>query len=144
MANTIAAVMRHVRNFFERELIEGEISITGGMVSPVVDAPYVYISGSKYHDGVKAMTGSSINQDNHPSETFTGRMWLLHPPDEFIALCEEIDQYAARNAAGAYVSESLNEYSYQRATDKSGRVIGWQDAFSERLIPYRRMFTGVG
>lgn len=144
MTNTIAAVMRAVRNYFERGYIEGEISISGGVVSPAVDAPYVYISGSDFHDGVKKMMASTIEADNHPNETFTGRVWLLHPPDDFIDLCEKIAAYNEKNAPGALVSETLNEYSYTKATGKNGSLLSWEEAFASKLIPYRRMFTEVG
>lgn len=144
MTNTIAAVMRAVRNYFEREYIEGEISISGGVVSPAVDAPYVYISGSDFHDGVRKMMASTIEADNHPNETFAGRVWLLHPPDDFLVLCEKIAAYQETNPVGAMMSEKLNEYSYTRQSNGSGGVKTWQDAFAESLTPYRRMFTGVG
>lgn len=144
MTNTIAAVMRAVRNFFERDCIEGEFTISGGVVSPAVDAPYVYISGSNFHDGVRKISASAIESDNHPSETFTGRVWLLHPPDDFLALCERIAAYQIATPVGSMMSETLNEYSYTRQSNGKGSVQTWQDAFSDELIPYRRMFTGVG
>lgn len=144
MASTIAAVMRHLHNYFERTRIKGEISIRGGVVSPAVEAPYVYISGSAFHDGVRTLDKSTIQQDNHPDETFAGCMWELYPPDEFLAVCEEIAAFDGANAPGALISESLGEYSYTRATGKGGAPMTWEDAFAARLAPWRRMFTEVG
>jgi hypothetical protein len=143
MANTIAAVMRHLRNFFERGSIEGEISIRGGVVTPAVSAPYVFISGSTFHDGVKRMSGGSIDGDIHPDETFAGRVWLLYPPDDFIAICDKIEAFEAGSSPGAYTSETLGEYSYTRAVGANGAPIAWEDAFATRLAPFRRMFTEV-
>ena len=143
MANTIAAVMRHLRNFFERGCIEGEISIRGGVVTPAVSSPYVYISGSTFHDGVKRMSGGSIDGDNHPGETFAGRVWLLYPPDDFIAICDNIEAYNSQNAPGAIVSETLGEYSYTKTTGKNGGLLTWEEAFNSSLAPFRRMFTEV-
>lgn len=144
MTNTIAAVMRHIRNYFERECYEGEITITGGVVSPRINAPFAFIQGSAYHDGVKRMISGVIENNNAPDETFTGRVWYLHPPDDFLALCGKIAEYEAKTPVGALVSESLEGYSYSRATGRNGGVQEWQDAFAARLAPFRRMFTEVG
>lgn len=144
MAITIAAVMRHLRNYFERDCYEGEITIRGGVVTPSVAAPYVYISGSAYHDGVKVMAGAAIKGDNAPDETFHGRVWTLHPPDEFLSLCQSIAAYDEKHPVGAMASETLNEYSYTRQSNGKGGVKTWQEAFSGQLSPYRRMFTEVG
>lgn len=144
MTNTIAAVMRHLRNYFERDCYEGEITIRGGVVTPSVSAPYVYISGSDAHDGVKKLAGGAILEDSKGDETFTGRMWTLHPPDDFLALCESIAAYEEKNPVGALASETLNEYSYTKQNNGRGGVMTWEEAFAARLVPYRRMFKGVG
>lgn len=139
MAVSIAAVMRHVRNFFERSFIEGEFTVSGGVLNPMPQAPYVAIEGSAYHDGV--YRADELPKDT--DETFTGRVWALHPPKDFVALCEEIAAYDEKNPASAMQSESFGEYSYTRMGGQSG-VIGWQGVFAQRLIPFRRMFTEVG
>lgn len=143
MTHTIAAVMREVHNFFERGSISGNISISGGVVSPAVTAPYVYIKGSTFHDGLWEVIGSSLARDSHPNETFEGCVWLLYPPNDFVDLCDEIAAFDAKTPAGALQSESLEGYSYSRASGKNG-LLTWQEAYASRLRPFRRMFTGVG
>lgn len=144
MTHTIAVVMREVHNFFERGKFYGTISISGGMVvSPGVSAPYVYIKGSTFHDGLWEMAGTSLVRDNHPSETFSGCIWLLYPPNDFLALCEQVAEFEAKTPAGALQSESLEGYSYSRASGQNG-LLTWQEAYASRLRPYRRMFTEVG
>lgn len=138
MAVSIAAVMRFVNNYFERAYIDGTFTISGGVLSPAPAAPYVAIEGSAWHGGVYRLD----QLREHPEETFTGRVWALHPPDDFVQLCEEIAAYDEKNPAGALQSETFGEYSYTRAVGQTG-VIGWQTAFAQRLIPYRRMFTEV-
>lgn len=139
MAVSIAAVMRHVRNYFERGFIDGEFTVSGGVLTPAPRAPYVAISGSVWHDGV-----FRVDQlREHPEETFTGRVWALHPPDDFVQLCEEIAAYDEKNPAGAMQSESFGEYSYTRMGGADGAP-GWIRVFSNKLHPYRRMFTEVG
>lgn len=155
MAVSIAAVMRRVRNFFERERIEGTFTITGGMLEPMPDAPYIAVSGSAWHDGVwsrKLLTGELADGDEihqmvqsalaEHDETFDGKVWGLHPPDDFLEICEDISNYDAKNPIGAYQSESFGQYSYTRPTI-SGAGIGWEAAFGMQLAPYRRMFTEV-
>ena len=79
-----------------------------------------------------------------PDEQFTGRVWLLKPPADFLALCEEISTYDDKNPAGAYMQESFGGYSYMRR-NSGERSTAWQDVFSGRLASYRNdMFTEVG
>lgn len=144
MLHTIAAVMRETNNFFDRYGIACEISISGGVVSPAVDAPYVYISGSKFHDGLHEMSHSSILSDNHPDEKFHGQMWALYPPSDFLALCEQIAEFEAKTPVTALQSERMNEYSYTMFGGKTGGVLTWQEAFANRLRPFLRPFTEVG
>ena len=138
MTHTIAAVMAETRNYFVRQRIDGSINISGGMVvSPKINAPYVYIKGSTFHDGLWEMVGLSLVRDNHPNETFDGCIWLLYPPNDFVDLCDEIAAFDAKTPAGALQSESLEGYSYTRGSTT------WQEAFASRLRPYRRMFAEV-
>ena len=143
MTNTIAAVMHECRNFFERSAIEGEISINGGVVSPLVDAPYAYIKGSSSHDGLVRLENGAIAGDAGADETFAGCVWLLYPPAHFLDLCRKVSEFVEKTPVGALQSESLNEYSYTRATGQNG-LLTWQEAYASSLVPYRRMFTEVG
>ena len=143
MTHTIAAVMQEVHNFFERGSISGSISISGGVVLPDVKAPYVYIKGSSYHDGLWEVAASSLVGDSSPDETFTGCVWLLYPPRDFLALCQQVAEFEAKTPVGALQSESLEGYSYTRANGQNG-LLTWQEAHASRLRPYRRMFTEVG
>lgn len=140
MGVTIAAVMRHVNNYFQRaeETISGTISITGGAVTPTVAAPYVCIHGSAHHDGVHRL-GELEGAD----ETFTGTIWQLYPPADFIDLCQQIAAFDTETPLSPLQSESLGEYSYTRAQGKTAAVLSWHEAFAISLAPYRRMFTEV-
>ena len=78
-----------------------------------------------------------------PSEDFTGKVWMLYPPDDFLALCEQINQFDEKNPAGALLSESFGDYSYSRGTSGNGGVTTWSEAFADQLAMYRRMFSEV-
>lgn len=144
MAVSVAAVMRQVRNFFERksETKDGRFTIADSALSPAPAAPWIAISGSRYNDGVYRVIGNG-GLDSVTDETFDGRVWMLYPPKDFLALCEEISAYDDKNPPGAYQSESFGGYSYTRSAGSGGGVATWQQAYKDRLVPYQRMFTGV-
>lgn len=142
MAVSISAVMRHVKNYFARGCMDGEFSVSGGKLTPAPASPYIAVSGSAGLDGVHPV--SDLPSD--VTETFTGRVWLLHPPEDFLALCEKISKYDDANPVGAMQSESFGDYTYRRASvgmNGSGGVASWQTAFAQQLVPYRRMYTEV-
>ena len=147
MAVSVAAVMRHCRNFFEVGYLDGTFRITGNALPDAKDAHFVYISGSLYHDGVWEicngyLTGKSI--EGLEDEEFDGRVWLLAPPIDFIETCKTIAEYEEKNPVGAMQSESFGEYSYTRQSlSGTNGLTGWQAAFGGQLAPYRRMFTEV-
>lgn len=140
MAVTIGSVMRHCRNYFECGCYDGECVIANGaLVTPALaDGRYIAISGSVYNDGVY-----KLGTDVLTEETFTGRVWLLSPPASFIALCDEIADYDAKNPAGAYLSETFGEYSYQRSANTQGVTSTWQSAFAARLADYQLLRSEV-
>lgn len=146
MAVSVAAVMRQINNFFEVGHIDGVFAISGNAIVPAAESAWCCIRGSMLHDGVWQVCGGRL-QDMPgllPDEEFDGRVWLLSPPPDFVSLCEEISAYDDKNPVGAYASESFGGYSYKRnvAGGRNGSAT-WQTAFSDRLTPYRRMFTEV-
>ena len=129
MAVSVAAVMRQVRNYFERERYEGPSGIVGGTLACAPGAAYVAVQGV----GV-------FEQGQVPEETDSGLFFALYPPADFLALCGEISDYDDRHPAGAPRSESFGAYRYDRG---EAAADGWEAAFGARLQPYRRMFTEV-
>lgn len=143
MAVSVDAVMRHVRNYFERGWVDGTLVISGGVLSVPVDAPYIAITNSRYNDGVHRMLSDTVAEHPLRDETFSGRIWLLYPPANFLDLCADASSFDEKNPAGALKSESFGEYSYTRASAGSGDLLTWETALASRLMPYRRMFTEV-
>lgn len=138
MAVSVAAVMRQVRNFFDRGYMDGRFTIAGSVLSPAPAAPWIAISGSLYNDGVYPLSGGFLA--GVTDEVFTGRVWLLYPPKDFLDLCNEMSAYDDKHPPGAYQSESFGGYSYTRSAGDGG---AWQQAYKDRLTPYRHMFTEV-
>lgn len=141
MAISVADVMRQISNFFEAGCIEGMIAISGGAVAPLPESPWVCIRGSWMHDGVYKVTGGKLEGLPAGDEEFAGRVWLLKPPADFLALCEEISAYDKENPVGAKMQESFGGYSYMRR--QTGGSTAWQDVYAGRLAAYRKPVTGV-
>jgi hypothetical protein len=145
MSVSVAAVMRHCRNYFETGYLDGTFRITGNALSADTGGVhFVYISGSLMHDGVWEMcdgylTGRSV--EGMHDEEFTGRVWLLAPPVDFLELCKIISDYEEKNPVTALSSESFGGYSRTWNAEQIGK--GWSVAFNASLIPYRHMFTEV-
>lgn len=135
MSVSVAAVMRQVRHFFERECFQGQFAIAGGALVPAPDAPYLAISGSASCDGVW-----KAGELPERYEVFEGKVWGLYPPKDFLDLCQQISEFDDRNPLGALRSESFGAYSYDRFGSAGS---GWENAFARQLAPYRRMFTEV-
>lgn len=144
-----AQVMRNVNNYFVTGYRATNWSITGGSVSPgetLQPGMWIAISGSLFHDGVWQLDGwlglSGLDAQT-PDEKFYGRIYFLKPPQAFLDLCGRIAEFAQNSPADGLQSESFGEYSMSRASGKSGGVLTWQEAFSDDLRPYRKMFAEV-
>ena len=151
MADMTGAVMAQVRNYFEGDPIEGQISVTAeGMIMLPDDLPmclYVAICGSAMHDGVWRVSGGYIFDGEAtpelPAECFVGTVWPLYPPQAFLRICKDVAAFEAERGLSPVVSESFGGYSYSLATGQNGPMT-WQERFSQKLRPYCRMFTEVG
>lgn len=140
MAVTVAAVMRRVRNYFEKGYCRGRFDIVDGRLSPAPAAAWVAIQGSRYHDGVYQLVGGRLTNLTRPmpQERFEGTVWLLSPPEDFLSLCRDVSEYHDKRPADAFQSERFGDYSYTRAANKD-----WAEAFARELLPYRRMTSEV-
>ena len=144
MSVNVEAVMRYVNNFFEVSQYDGEFTITDHRLVLPEDLPvgtFIAIRGSLFNDGVHKIDLLHRFED----ETFSGVVYILHPPESFLAICAEIEDYEAKTPTGSFVSESFGGYSYSRGSGSSetGTASPWQQAFAIALRPYRRMFTEV-
>ena len=147
---TIEAVMAECHNFFEDGYADAEFTVTAnGTLTPavgVLDNQYVCIRGSTFHDGVWQMVSGKLTRsedDDFPAESFTGRLWYLHPPGAFLDIVESITAFDQKTPVTGLQSESFGGYTYTRASGSQG-ALRWQEAYSSMLMPYRRMFSEVG
>lgn len=161
MAVSFAAVARRVRNYFERERVEGAFAVTGGRLAALPEGGALAPTssedspeGSRRSVATDAQAVVAVLPDapfiaiqgggvypagELPEGEISGVVWGLYPPADFLALCEEISAYDEQHPRGAYQKEAFAGYSYDRGAAEGG----WEEAFAARLAPYRRMFTEV-
>ncbi|MGN0778888.1 MAG: hypothetical protein ACI4MJ_07065 [Aristaeellaceae bacterium] len=143
MTITIPDIMREVRNCFPTAVLDGPWQITGGALSPADGLPasgWIALEGFGPLDGVHRLTDGCIT--SAPDGQWTGRVWLLSPPEDFTTLCQQIITWAQQQPVPTVQSESFGAYSRTNLT-VSGKPLCWQDAFAAALRPYRQMFSEV-
>ena len=139
MTVKVSDVMRHVRNHFIRDSLCATWHHAGGTLTPTEHfrpGMWIAITGNNAPTGVFQLD----EQGGIPGLediTWTGRVYRLNPPADFIRLCGDIACWAAANPDIAITGEKLGEYSVSR------RAVTWQEAFAPALAPYRRMYAEV-
>ena len=141
----IGQVCAEVKNYFIQKDVDihtSNYTVTNGQIGPIPflkNGQYYRIVGSALNDGVyKHGTDDTYLAD----EEFFGAVWAMRVPRDFVALCEEIQVWDAKNGealSGPYSSESFGGYSYSKATGSDGGAYTWRDQFRTRLNAYRRL-----
>ena len=148
MAVTVPDVMREVRNSFPAQCMRGEWTVHGGCLTPcelLLEGDWVAVDAGARCDGIHRVgPGGLLDEGGLPDETFAGDVWLLDPPEGFLALCGEIADWAERNALRGVTGERFGDFSQTLATGRDGLPPDWPAMFRLRLTPYRRMFGEVG
>lgn len=141
LEQAVAVVMRRCRNFFITSKKTGTFKVEGGtLVQAPPHAEWIYIQGSALNDGLYHFTaGRSDMRD----ETFTGTVYSLNPPADFLAVCTAIADYTLKNKPSVPISESFGDYSHKRPTGEDGGVLSWTKAFQADLTPYIRMYSEI-
>lgn len=135
----IEEVMRYCRNFFPEKSISGTFVIEGGDFTkdlPFMAGQYILIEGSVFNDGVHR-----YGMEGYADETFSGVLTGLKPPNAFLSMVDEINDYSSKYEAttSPYTSESFGGYSYTKATNSKGESVTWKDAFRGRLNEWRKI-----
>lgn len=150
----------HLRNYFLRDynnpdayIHHGTFVVSGGQIqalSFLQPGQYFRIIGSVFNDGVwKYRPGEQENDgEGLRDETFTGTIWAMSVPTQFLQLVDKIEAWISDNASALnspYTSESFGSGGYSYSKRKGGgsggsgsESYGWQDQFALALKPYRR------
>ncbi len=127
--------------------MDGTFRITGNALPEAVGARFIYISGSLSHNGVWEidehgfLMGRSV--EGLMDEEFTGRVWMLAPPVDFLELVKDMQAYEEKNPHTAVLRESFGGYSVERAATADGRPVTPERMFLTRINPYMHMLTEV-
>lgn len=146
----ISQVCAHIHNYFEtddmtgqRLIYPGNYTIENGSIELpfLVDGEYFRVFGSRFNNGVHQYPGDDLRD-----ETFTGVIWEMRPPQEFLALVDEIQEWVDKYGdvmKNPYQSEDvIGVYRYTKMT--SGKVTGdyiatWQNVFKDQLKEWRKL-----
>lgn len=144
----LTQVCQYLRNWFERTkyvgdftIASGELTYRDGSALPLLSGQYYRIVGSILNDGVH-----QVEEEGNPlkDESFTGSVWSMAVPPDFLTLVGDIGEWVEANAAAInspYQSESFAGYSYSKgyAGGNGTDAITWQSQFAARLAPWRKI-----
>ncbi len=138
MTVKVSDVMRHVRNHFVLDARTADWTLASGALSPDEGfAPGMWVAiAAPGPAGVYQLDENGCISDLADA-SWTGSVYQLNPPADFIRLCGDIGCWAAANPDPGVSSERLGEYSVSR------KAVTWGEAFAPALQPYRRMFPEV-
>lgn len=139
MTVKVSDVMRHVHNHFINDSIHAAWQHTGGTLTPgskLAPGMWIAITGEDAPIGVYQLDENGGIPDLGDI-SWTGRVYRLNPPADFIRLCGDIACWAKANPDASVTGEKLGEYSVSR------QAVTWQEAFAPALAPYRRMYQEV-
>lgn len=145
MTISVPDLMRETRNYFPSASMDASWTLHNGTLTPanaLHPGDWIAITGSIHNNGVFQL-GEGCTIPSKTNETWTGRVWLLSPPDDLLALAQEIAAWAVQQNNSAMVKESFGAYSRELATDNDGHPLTWQAHFARQLMPFRRMYTEV-
>ena len=142
----------YLRNYFDRRRYFGDFRIVDGIIMStqdlaLLDGQYIRIVGSVLNDGVWLFKVSGI--EGLRDEVFNGAVWSLAIPQAGGDLNAESDAWKTKYegadsaAMSPFTSESFGGYSYSkgaaRGVEEDGSLGGWQAAFANRLIQWRKI-----
>lgn len=144
--NTLTELCQDLRNWFDRARYIGNITLDAyggvfcnGVAIGLVEGQYFRVFGSVFADGVHVYPDAET-----PAESFTGAVWAMAVPPDFLALVQEIEDWntnARPKMLGPYSSENLSSsgYSYQRQSAEDMAKADYKTVFGARLNKWRKL-----
>lgn len=152
MEKMLTEVCHEVNNYFRRDSIRKSFSVENGDLIGIPDGflqegQYFLITGSIFNDGVHKHLSTGMNLKDETE--FSGAIWALAIPEEFLALVSDISEWVTKYggidsaAYSPFSSESFGGYSYSKsaagnASDGSSDGSNWKTVFASRLDKWRR------
>lgn len=134
-----------IHNWFceDADVRAGDYTVEDGAldVDFLLPGQYFRVVGSVFNDGVWKYPAEDM-----ADETFTGEIWPMRLPRDFVALCAEIETWQGKYGAAMlspYTNESvIGVYSYTKAATGTGgaySATAWADAFKVKLNRWRKL-----
>ena len=123
-------LMNYCNNYFAIYGESGEHVLTENSVKINLKAytgMFLLIRGSLYNDGLYKIidtSGEHLRVDSFIPEMFEGSIYICKPPKAFIELSKKINEYKANEKKDNITHETLGNYSYTKATNSKGAVLG--------------------
>lgn len=132
-----------LRNYFihdyDDDIYLDIYTISDGAITPfdfIETDQYFRIVGSMFNDGVYKNTTSLELVD----EVFTGAVWAMYVPPNFLVIVAEADAYLTANPDSTITSESFGGYSYNKASGNNGGLLSYlPKSISDKLKVYRKL-----
>ena len=138
-------LMRECKNFFDISEETGNFVIDNNIISLsndyIIDQ-YILITGSVLNNGIYKIKDNLYTLENSKDEGFTGTIYGLAIPKDFIKLSETIEKYIQDNPQSNKIREKIGSYDVSMASNEKG-TITWQQVFARDLNPFRRMFKHI-
>lgn len=144
--NTLTELCQDLRNYFDRARYIGHITLDAdggvfcnGVAIGLAEGQYFRVIGSVFADGVHVYPDTETT-----AESFTGAVWAMAVPPDFLALVQEIEDWntnARPKMLGPYSSENLSSsgYSYQRQSAEDMAKADYKTVFGARLNKWRKL-----
>ena len=139
----LTSMCRIANNYFVKEKVSGTFELNPN-VAPIslIENQYFRIVGSVMNDGVYRNDAESLA--TLVAEEFTGEIWSMAVPRDFLTLCEEIEAFNSKmneiaSKDNGFTSENFDGYSYSRASSLSPAQQSEWDNLNKRLNTYRRV-----
>lgn len=135
-----------LRNYFtdKEHIFHGTYTIRDKVLSTnfVKNNQYFRITGSAFNNGVFCNNPDDLKRLR--DETFTGAIWVMAVPEDFIELCDEAERFKAKIAEisgnfEGYTSESWGGYTYTLPTSAPAFIQEWQCHIKQGMNMYRRL-----
>ena len=139
MSVSVADVMRYTRNHFVSSYIDGSWQLHEGRLLPdaaLHPGAWIALTGDAPLPGVYQLD-EYASLSHLPDGEWTGRVYLLAPPEDFLRLCHDIAAWVDAHPDPTVRTERMGQYS------RSQDAAPWQQVFGDALLPYIRMFPEV-
>ena len=144
------SVMRNRNRFFEVSQETGNFVIENGVIdlcNKYLIDQYILITGSILNNGVYLLKDDLYTLDGARDEEFTGTVYGLAVPPDFIQLVKDIETFESSDEATRtnLIKESFGGISYTLSTDENGQIAGWETVFAKRLASFKpiTVFTRI-